>query len=72
MGKYLPIITTARCGSLNKAAAELGYTQPSLWYIINNIENDLGVKLFDRTRRGVTLTEAGKRLVEEMERIEAR
>ena len=71
MGKYLPIITTARCGSLNKAAGELGYTQPSLWYIINTMENDLGIKIFHRTKRGVTLTEAGSRLIDMMVQIEA-
>ena len=70
MGKYLPIITTARCGSLNKAAGRLGYSHPSLWYIINNLENDLGVKLFHRTKRGVTLTEAGRELLDIMEGIE--
>ena len=70
MGKYLPILMTARCGSLNKAAGLLGYTQPSLWYIINTMESDLGVKLFHRTKRGVTLTEAGKELLTVMEAIE--
>ena len=70
MGKYLPIITTARCGSLNKAAGQLGYSHPSLWYIINNMESDLGVKLFHRTKRGVTMTEAGAELLEIMEGIE--
>ena len=59
MGKYLPVIKTAECGSLTKAAHVLGYTQPSLGYIINNIEDELGVKLFYRDQRGVTLTENG-------------
>ena len=72
MGKYLPIIMTARCGSLNKAAGHLGYSHPSLWYIINNLEDDLGVKLFHRTKRGVTLTEAGRELLELMVEIEER
>ena len=30
MGKYQPILTIARCGSFNKAAGELGYSQPNL------------------------------------------
>ena len=70
MGKYLPIITTARCGSLNKAAGQLGYSHPSLWYIINNLEDDLGVKIFHRTKRGVTLTEAGQEMLDLMVEIE--
>ena len=63
MGKYLPVIRTAECGSLNRAAQALGYTQPSLAYIINNIESELEVKLFLRGQRGVTLTEEGTRLL---------
>ena len=71
MRKYLPVIKTAECGSLTRAAHLLGYTQPSLGYIINNIEDELGVKLFYRDQRGVTLTEAGAPLLEVMKKIEA-
>ena len=70
MGKYLPIIVTAECGSLTRAGLILGYTQPSLGYIINNIEDELGVKLFYRDQRGVTLTGAGVQLLEIMKKIE--
>lgn len=71
MGKYLPILTIARCGSFNKAAGELGYSQPNLWHIVNNLEDELGAKLFHRSRQGVTLTDAGEVLLERMARIEA-
>ena len=71
MGKYQPILTIARCGSFNKAAGELGYSQPNLWHIVNNLEDDLGAKLFHRSRQGVSLTNVGKTLLEQMERIEA-
>lgn len=70
MGKYLPVIRTAECGSLNRAAQALGYTQPSLAYIINNIESELEVKIFIRGQRGVTLTEEGARLLAIMRQIE--
>lgn len=70
MGKYLPIIKTAECKSLTKAGQVLGYTQPSLSYIINNIEEELGCKLFYRDQRGVTLTEVGEQLLENMKQIE--
>lgn len=70
MGKYLPVIRTAECGSLNRAAQALGYTQPSLAYIINNIESELEVKLFYRGQRGVTLTDEGTRLLAIMRQIE--
>lgn len=70
MGRYLPVIKTAECGSLTRAAHALGYTQPSLGYIINNIENELGVKIFYRNQRGVTLTEVGESLLVIMRQIE--
>lgn len=69
MGKYAPVIKTAECGSMTRAAQTMGYTQPSLGYIINNIENELGVKIFYRDQRGVTLTEAGVGLLEIMRQI---
>ena len=72
MGKYLPIILAARYGSLNKAASLSGYAQPSMMYIINKLEDELGVKLFYRSKRGVSLTEAGEKLLEVMVEIEAR
>lgn len=65
------MIKTAECGSLTRAAQALGYTQPSLGYIINNIESDLGVKIFYRDQRGVTLTKVGQKMLEVMKRIEA-
>lgn len=71
MFKYLPIIKTAQCGSLNKAAKELGYTQPSLWYIINNMESEFGIKIFSRTKRGVSLTNVGKELLDIMAKIQS-
>lgn len=63
MGKYRPIIKTAECKSLTQASQVLGYTQPSLGYTISNLENELGVKIFHRDQRGMTLTESGKRLM---------
>ncbi len=55
---------------MTRAAHVLGYTQPSLGYIINNMEDELGVKLFYRDQRGVSLTETGATLLEIMRQIE--
>lgn len=48
-----------------RAAVRLGITQPALSKAIRQLERRLGVSLFDRTSRAVTLTEAGQVLARE-------
>jgi DNA-binding transcriptional LysR family regulator len=51
--------TVAERGSMAKAAAELGITQPSVSAVIAGLETSLGVRLFDRGPGGVQLTPFG-------------
>lgn len=60
--KLETFITVADKGSFSKAAEELFVTSTAIIKQINLLEHDLGVLLFDRTHRGVKLTEAGKSL----------
>lgn len=46
--------------SFTRAAEELGVSQPAVSHAIKNLENQLGVRLFDRLHRGVALSRAGK------------
>ena len=54
------IITIARTGSINKAAEELYVSQPSLTSSVKELEKELGIVLFHRSGRGVTLTADGE------------
>ncbi len=57
----------ARHASFRKAGAELTLTTSAISYAIRNLEERLGVVLFHRTTRSVSLTEAGQRLLERLE-----
>ena len=59
----------ADLGSFNKAAEALYITPPAVTKQINLLENDLGLQLFIRTHRGLTLTEAGKSLYKDAKYI---
>lgn len=57
------LFAVAERGSMGKAASELGVTQPSVSAAIAGLETSLGVRLFDRSPRGVELTASGRALV---------
>ncbi|MGA2638988.1 LysR family transcriptional regulator [Methylocella sp.] len=53
----------ARLGGINRAAADLNTVQSNVTTRLRLLEEELGVRLFDRGRRGVVLTAAGQRLL---------
>ena len=53
------VIGIAETGSFNKAAEKLYVSQPSLTATIHDLEDELGIEIFNRTGRGVTLTNDG-------------
>ncbi len=52
-------LTAAEFKNFTRTAEAMGMSQPSLSRILGGLENELGVRLFVRSRRGVELTEAG-------------
>ena len=54
----------ARHGNFSQAAKELGTSQPAVSRNVAGLEKRLSVRLFERARTGVTLTDAGKRFLE--------
>ncbi|MBS5605023.1 LysR family transcriptional regulator [Clostridium sp. AF18-27] len=65
------IIAIAEERNLTQAAKRLYISQPTLTLYLNRLENELGVKLFDRTKSPVTLTDAGAYYLEKMKKIYA-
>lgn len=59
----------AQTGSFVKAAEELSLTQPALSRSIQSLEEELGVRLFERGRQGAQLTREGRLLVERAEHV---
>ncbi|MGB1009735.1 MAG: LysR family transcriptional regulator [Thiolinea sp.] len=53
----------ARCQSFSQAAEALFITQPAISKRITVLERELGVRLFNRINRSVSLTEAGRSLL---------
>jgi|SRR5215472_5755306 len=56
------LMAVAQAGSMNKAARQLHTTQPAISRSISQLEHALGVRLLDRKRQGVELTEYGRAL----------
>jgi DNA-binding transcriptional LysR family regulator len=59
----------AALGSLRAASEKLGTTQPAVSQRIASLEAALGVRLFERDARGVTLTAKGRELLTHAERM---
>lgn len=57
------IIGISETGSFNKAAEKLFVSQPSLTSTVHDLENELGITIFNRSGRGVTLTNDGQEFV---------
>ena len=57
------LVAIADAGSIRGAAEGLGKSQPALTKALRQAEDDLGVSLFQRSSRGVFLTEMGERVL---------
>jgi DNA-binding transcriptional LysR family regulator len=63
------VMAVAESGSFTRAAENLHVAQPALSVSIRRLERELGVRLFERTSRRVTLTDAGEAFVRRARRV---
>lgn len=73
------IIEIVSCGSINEAAKRLFITQPSLSAAVRELEEEIGIQIFQRSSRGVTLSPQGaeflgyaRQVVEQADLLERR
>lgn len=62
-------LAVAEAGSISAGAEQLHISQPAVTREIRDLEASVGIQLFDRQTRGVSLTEAGERLRDYARRI---
>ena len=67
--KYMAFVKAAEFGSFTKAAEALDYTQSGISRMINDLETEWGVFLFERGRAGISLTSDGLKLLPQLKRI---
>ena len=57
------LLKTVELGSLSRAATAMGYTQSAASYAIQSLEEELGVTMLHRSKRGTQLTTDGAFLI---------
>ena len=65
------LLAVAREGSITRASERLFLSQPAISAHIKAMEDELGIALFERTPRGMSLTANGAQLLERAGRIMA-
>jgi DNA-binding transcriptional LysR family regulator len=69
LAELTAFVAVAEHLSFTRAAAQAGIALPTMSQTIRSLEERLGVRLFNRTTRSVALTEAGERLLGEIQPI---
>jgi LysR family hydrogen peroxide-inducible transcriptional activator len=63
------VLAVNKFGHFSKAAAACHVSQPTLSMQLQKLENDLGVVIFDRSKKPVLLTDVGHQLIEQIQKI---
>lgn len=71
-GDLLTFLTVHRCGAITGAARALKVTPSQVSKAVHRLEGQLSVILLSRSTRGVTVSDAGRRLIPELEDLAMR
>lgn len=63
------VMAVHKHGHFAKAAEACSVTQPTLSMQIQKLEEDLGVTIFDRSKKPILLTDAGQKLIEQIQNV---
>jgi LysR family hydrogen peroxide-inducible transcriptional activator len=63
------VLAVNKHGHFSKAALACHVSQPTLSMQLQKLENDLGVVIFDRSKKPVILTDIGRQLIEQIQKI---
>lgn len=63
------LLTVARCASISEAAKQLYVAQPSLTHAIQSVEKEVGFRIFERGRSGISVTEQGEELLSDVRTV---
>lgn len=67
--KLRHVLEVKKCHSFSVAAERIGLTQSAITKNVASVEQELGFSIFDRTSKGVELTEEGRDFTDRMQRI---
>ena len=65
--KYL--VTINECGNITLASKKLNLSQPSLTMQIKKLEDELGVKIFNRRNKPFVITELGQKIISQAKKV---
>ena len=69
--KLKVLIRAVETATFSAAGEELGFTQAGVSYIIKTLEDELGIQLLIRGKKGVRLTQKGEALMEHVRNADA-
>ncbi|MFT8994112.1 LysR family transcriptional regulator [Lentilactobacillus hilgardii] len=69
MNRLLALQKVVELGSFTKAADALGFTQSAISQMVTSLEEEMKIKLLDRSRNGITLTLEGRKIFSFIENI---